>query len=161
MTNDRTGVSDDEVMTLLRTALGALPADVPASDDPPAPLFDGAKWVHDWLNMEAELAEITFDSTDDVELAGVRSTSALRELTFVSDATTIEIEIEPGPRTVDITGTIDPPVEGRVQLVVGGEVFADDIDDRGSFAVTGVVHGTVLAWVDTPSGTVRLGSFEI
>ena len=160
------GLSSDERETfdLLRRALASLPSDVlPSADDAEAPasVIEGAAWVHDWLTMEAELAELTFDSVDQLELAGVRSTGALRELTFVSDAFTIEIEIEPGARTVDVSGTITPPVSGRLQLVVGGEIYAGEIDGRGAFAITAVPHGTVLALVDTTHGKIRLGSFEV
>lgn len=156
--------SDDrEMVDLLRRALATLPSDVlPSGDEaePPPAVIDGAAWVHDWLTMEAELAELTFDSVDELELAGVRSTAALRELTFVSDAFTIEIEIEPGARTVEVSGTITPPVAGRLQLVVGGEIYAGEIVD-GAFAITALPHGTVLALVDTAQGKIRLGSFEV
>jgi hypothetical protein len=155
---------DLEMVDLLRRALAALPSDLlPSADDaePPASVIDGAAWVHDWLTMEAELAELTFDSIDQLELAGVRSTGALRELTFVSDAFTIEIEIEPGARTVEVSGSITPPVGGRLQLVIGGEIYAGEIDDRGAFAIAAVPHGTVIALVDTAHGKIRLGSFEV
>ncbi len=158
------GPDDREMVDLLRFALLSLPSDLlPSADDaePPASVIEGAGWVHDWLTMEAELAELTFDSVDQLELAGVRSTGALRELTFVSDAFTIEIEIEPGARTVEVSGTITPPVTGRLQLVVGGEIYAGEIDDRGAFAIGAVPHGTVLALVDTAQGKIRLGSFEV
>lgn len=160
---DRELSADDrELISLLRGALGALPTDLlPSADEPPAAVLDGAAWVHDWLTMEAELAELTFDSVESRELAGVRSTGSLRELTFVSDAFTIEIEIEPGARTVVVSGTITPPVTGRLQLVVGGEIYAGEIDTHGSFALAAVPHGTVLALVDTGQGKIRLGSFEV
>ncbi|HWL43639.1 MAG TPA: hypothetical protein VNQ73_11895 [Ilumatobacter sp.] len=162
--DDQLEAHDQDVLDLLRAALAALPADVASDGDdaePPAAVLSGALWVHDWLNMEAELAELTFDSTEDRELAGVRSMGALRELTFVSGDYTIEIEIEPGARTVEVSGTIAPLVAGRLQLVVGGEIYAGPIDDRGAFVVTAVPHGTVLALVDTTHGKIRLGSFEV
>lgn len=153
----------DEVDTLdlLRRALATLPGEVAPDEEPPASVLDGAGWVHDWLTMEAELAELTFDSTEDRELAGVRTLGALRELTFVSGSTTIEIEIEPGARYVEVSGTITPPVHGRVQLVVGGELFNGEVADDGTFAVHAVPHGTALAMIDTPMGKIRLGSFEL
>lgn len=158
------GPEDLETIGLLRRALGELPSDLlPAADDaePPGSLLDGAVWIHDWLTMEAELAELTFDSVERPELAGVRSTGSLRELTFVSDASTIEIEIEPGSRSSGVSGTITPPVAGRVQLVVGAEIYAGDIDHHGGFTIPAVPHGTVLAMIDTTNGKIRLGSFEL
>lgn len=154
--------TDDELVVLVRQSLGSLPQPVAPADDPvPASVLDGALWVHEWLNMDAELAELTFDSADDRRLAGVRSAGSLRELTFVTDTYTLDVEIEPGPRTVVVSGTIDPPVAGSVQLVVGGEVFAAEIDDHGAYVIRDVTPGTVLAFVETPDGKIRLGAFEI
>lgn len=162
MTIDPTDLGDDEILNLLRRSLGGLAVARPYEDDRlPDSVLEGAKWVHEWLNMEAELAELTFDSSDNLELAGARSMGPLRELTFVSGHLTIELEIEPGGRTVEISGTIDPPVAGKMQVVVGGEVFGAAIGPDGSFAISGVANGTVLAFVDTPTGKIRLGSFEV
>ena len=152
----------DDTLDLLRRSLGTAPVDlIPADTTPPESVLDGARWVHDWLNMDAELAELTFDSTENTELAGIRATGSLRELTFVSGEHTIEIEIEPGRRTVDVSGRIDPSVAGSVQLVVGGEIFAGDIDASGAFTIDGLERGTVLAFVETQQGKIRLGAFEI
>ena len=159
---DHTDDATDEVLDVLRRSLSALPEPtLPADAAAPRSVVDGAKWVHDWLNMDAELAEITFDSDENLALAGTRSMGSLRELTFVSGEYTIEIEIEPGRRTASVSGSIHPPVAGSVQLVVGGEVFAGDVDDSGSFAIESVAHGTVLAFVETSNRKIRLGSFEI
>ncbi len=153
---------DDVLADLLSDSLATLPDGGPPVDDPvPASVRSGALWVHEWLNMDAELAELTFDSAEGRELAGVRSAGSLRELTFVADGYTLELEIEPGPRTALVSGTIDPAADGSVQLVVGGEVFAADIDQHGAYSVHDVAFGTVLAFVETPRGKIRLGAFEI
>ncbi|MEM7339767.1 MAG: hypothetical protein AAF467_14025 [Actinomycetota bacterium] len=161
MTATPSASNDDVVISLLREALQTLPEPADPSDHPPQSVIDGAVWVHDWLNMEADLAELTFDSTSGQELAGIRSDGALRELTFVSGQHTIEVEIQPGPRTVVVSGTVEPATPGVMQLVVGGQVFADDLDSSGSFEVSGVARGTVLAFIEMPGGKIRLGSFEV
>lgn len=161
MIDDSLIAGDDDLLALLHDALASIPEPSDPADMPPPSVVEGARWVHDWLNMEAELAELTYDSTGDRELAGVRSTGSLRELTFVSDGRTIRLSLEPGHRTVTVVGTVEPPAAGRMQLVVGGEVFSGDIDPIGEFVVDGVAHGTVLAFVDTDGGKVRLGAFEL
>lgn len=163
MTNDgATANADDHTHDLLQRSLQMASFDlVPADTEPPDSVLDGARWVHDWINMEAELAELTFDSTEDLDLAGIRASGSLRELTFVSGEHTIDIEIEPGARTVGVSGSIDPSVRGMVQLVVGGEVFAGDVDESGAFSIDGIAHGTALAFVEIPAGKIRLGAFEI
>lgn len=150
-----------DLVETLRRALDAFPDRSLDIAEPPASVIEGAKWVHEWRNMDAELAELTFDSTEGLELAGFRSTGSLRELTFVSGQHSIEIEIEPGPRTVTLHGTVEPPVVGSMQIVVGGEVFTGELDESGAFTIEGVAPGTVLAFVDTPGGKIRLGSFEV
>lgn len=152
--------SDDDLVDLLRQTLDVLPA-ATDPDPPPSSVIEGARWVHEWLTMEAELAELTFDSDHRRELAGVRSTGSLRELTFVTGDHTIEVEIEAGPRTVKVSGTIEPPLDGSMQLVVGGEIFSSNIDRNGVFAVHGVAPGTVLAYIETRDDKIRLGAFEI
>lgn len=161
MTDDSLIAGDDDVLALLHDALSSIPQPSDPADVPPSSVVEGARWVHDWLNMDAELAELTFDSTDDRELSGVRSIGSLRELTFVSDGRTIRLSLEPGHRTVTVVGTVEPPTAGRMQLVVGGEVFSGLIDPEGEFTVDGVARGTVLAFVDTDGGKVRLGAFEV
>ncbi|MCP3988174.1 MAG: hypothetical protein GY724_03805 [Actinomycetia bacterium] len=161
VTTEHPNANDDMAISLLREALQALPMVIDPSEHPPATVIDGATWVHDWLNMEAELAELTFDSTADLGLAGVRSDGTLRELTFVSGQHTVEIEIESAGRTVIISGAVEPPTPGAMQLVVGGQVYADNLDSAGSFEVNGVARGTVLAFIETPSSKIRLGSFEV
>lgn len=147
---------------LLRAALDSLPlGSIPADEPPPASVLAGARWVHEFLTMDAELAELTFDSSVDGELAGVRADSALRELTFVAAGRTIEIEIEPSHRGTVISGTIDPPLTGELQIVVGGVLHAAPFDDDGACSLDAVPHGTLLAFVDTPDGKIRLGAFEV
>jgi hypothetical protein len=149
------------MLAALTEVLNSLPTVADPDDRPPATVQEGALWVHDWINMEADLAELTFDSQHQPELAGTRASSSLRELTFVGEAYTVEMEIEPGPRTMLVSGTIEPPTAGTVQLIVGGEVFGGPISDAGAFTITDVAEGTALAFVETASGKVRLGSFEL
>ena len=164
MTTPRPTWQDDDeaIAELLSDTLATLPPGPAPADDPvPTAVREGALWVHEWLNMDAELAELTFDSAEGRELAGVRSTGSLRELTFVADGYTLELEIEPGPRTALVSGTIDPATDGSVQLVIGGEIFAADIDQHGAYSIRDVALGTVLAFVETAGGKIRLGAFEI
>lgn len=164
-------MNDDEMMSenaegmlqLLRQSLGDLPVDlIPADTPPPLDLIENSKFVHDWYNMDAELAEIEFDSSVDRQLAGVRSAGgSLRELTFVAAGRRVEVEIEPGPNSACISGRIEPPGTGSLQLVVGGEVFRGDVKPDGTFVIDDVSFGTALAFIDSDDGRIRLGAFGI
>lgn len=151
-----------ELLRVLRSALRSVPdLKDPAMETAPASVLEGARWVHDWHNMDADLARLAFDSHESLELAGVRSASSLRQLTFVSDDHEIAIDIEPGPSGVSLTGTVTPVVDGNVEILVGGIAHRGTIDDLGAFVLDNVDHGTALAFVTTVDQTIRLGSFEL
>lgn len=153
--------SDEDMLTLLRSAfVGLTPGAVPADAEPPRSVLEGALWVHQWHNMESELAELTYDSSVQSPV-GVRSGSSLRQLTFRSGDRSIEMAVEPAGRSVVVSGEINPPLTGTVQLLVGGEMFVADIDPSGSFIVEDVPFGTVLAFIATTGIKIRLGAFEV
>lgn len=157
-----TSVEEQQLLDVLGTALRSLPNPrVPRTDTAPESLIEGALWVHDWLNIDAEIAELTFDSHVGGELFTVRSTASLRWLAFVSDDHRIELEVEPGERTVGFSGQVIPVVEGSVELLVGGHLYRGEIDAHGAFVIDGVIPGTVLAFVATSGRKIRLGSFEV
>ncbi len=160
MTNDPV-TSDDDMLALLRSAFrGFTPGTVPADAEPPPSLLEGSLWVHQWHNMESELAELTYDSSVQSPVS-VRSGSSLRQLTFRSGDRSIEMAIEPAGRSVVVSGEISPPLIGTMQLLVGGEMFVAEIDPSGSFIVEDVPFGTVLAFVATTGMKIRLGAFEV
>lgn len=162
MTLDKRGdITEDETFDLLSASLQQLPTVASPDDEPPAAVVSGAMWVHQWLTMDAELAELTFDSNHEPELAGVRSSGHLRELTFVSGEYTIEIQIEMGPRRALVSGTIDPPAAADLELLVSGEVFSGSAGEGGAFLIEDVPSGTVLAFFTVSDRKIRLGSFEI
>ena len=152
----------EETFTLLQSALSTLPEVAPAdAAAPPESVIEGARWVHDWINMDAELAQLTHDSLVDRELVAVRSSTSLRHITFSTDTCEIEIEVEPAEHGVSMTGTVSPPMAGTVQAVIGSVSHQGTIDDLGTFLIDNVNHGVVMAFIATESGTIRLGSFEV
>lgn len=155
-------MSDDELESRLRLSLRSLPADLlPGDSKPPESLIAGARWIHDWHNMDAELAAITFDSWSEASVT-VRSSGSLRELTLEVGRYTIELEIEPdGARSADLSGLISPAVDGTLRLLSGGREVTVSIEAGGSFVAERVPAGTVLAYVETPEATFRLPAFEI
>lgn len=163
-TNDPQLPSDEELdqtLELLKAALRTLPTALGVPVDAPKSVLEGARWVHDWVNLDAELARLTHDSSLDRSMASVRATGALRHVTFSAEKYEIEIEIESAERGVSMTGTVSPPASGTVQAVVGGISHRGQIDDLGTFLIDNVNHGVVMAYISTDSGTIRLGSFEV
>lgn len=152
----------EETFAILRAALSSLPEPASFGGEPaPKAVLDGARSVHEWVNMDAELARLTHDSSLDASLVTVRSGTALRHITFECEDYEIQIEIEPSERGVLMTGTVSPPTLGTVQAVIGGISYQGAIDEFGTFLIDDANHGVVMAYINTEHGTIRLGSFEL
>jgi len=109
--------------------LGALREAVRARQQVPDEFVAVGKSSFAWHNIDAELAELTYDSIRDVaDAVGVRTEAAsIRALTFTSARLTIEIEV-----TQDaLVGQIVPGQSAvvKIRFRSGGEadVTADDI----------------------------------
>jgi hypothetical protein len=125
---------DEELLAVLRQALAERQA-------VPPEFVEAAKNAFAWHNIDAELAELTYDSSRDAELApSTRAeTASIRALTFTSAHLTIELEV-----THDsLLGQIVPAQPGtiKVQLRDGAEstVPADRI---GRFTIRPMPTGT-------------------
>jgi hypothetical protein len=124
---------DEELLAALRQALAERQA-------VPPEFVEAAKNAFAWHNIDAELAELTYDSSRDAESApSTRAeTASIRALTFTSAHLTIELEV-----THDsLLGQIVPAQPGtiKVQLRDGAEstVPADEI---GRFTVRPIPAG--------------------
>ncbi|MDF5756971.1 hypothetical protein [Spongiactinospora sp. TRM90649] len=121
--------SDEELLARLGAALRA-------ADSVPRDFVEAAKTAFAWHNIDAELAELAYDSEfqDERTLALTRAadSAALRALTFVSPELTIEIEV-----TEDtLLGQLVPPQPGRIHLhVEAGQVCEAAVDEIGFFAI--------------------------
>lgn len=96
-------VTLDRLEALLRDALTA-------ADPVPERVRDGARAALSWATIDAELAELTFDSL--LDRGGVRGVDVARQLTFEHD----DIELE-----LIMT---DARVNGLVGQVIGEQVLA-------------------------------------
>lgn len=124
---------DEELLAALRQALAERQA-------VPAAFVAAAKNAFTWHNIDAELAELTYDSSRDAEAASSTraETASIRALTFTSAHLTIELEV-----THDsLLGQVVPPQPAtiRVQPRDGTEttVSADEI---GCFAIRPIPAG--------------------
>jgi hypothetical protein len=125
---------DEELLAALRQALAERQA-------VPPEFVEAAKNAFAWHNIDAELAELTYDSSRDAEPA--RSTRAetasIRALTFTSAHLTIELEV-----THDsLLGQIVPAQPGsvKVQLRDGAETTVP-ADGIGRFTIRPMPAGT-------------------
>jgi hypothetical protein len=147
-------VRDDELLAELRALFSQI--------DPPAPaLLEQAQMAFSWRTIDAELADLAYDSAADLEvLAGVRDGAVLgsgpRLLGFGTEAggddlaVEIEISLERGRPT--LIGQLMPPTAATVAV----QCFGADrgtapvvpADDLGRFRVDAVPSGPVRLRID-------------
>ena len=97
----RSMITDDDLLDLLGRAIDA-------ADPVPDRVLDGARAAFTWRTIDTELAELVFDSTQ--ELAGVRAAEANRQVTFRAPGVEIEVMViengtRPSGRSARSTGS--------------------------------------------------------
>jgi hypothetical protein len=139
---------DEELLTALRHALYSRSA-------VPAEFVDSGKQAFAWRNIDAELAELTYDSETNAEYAlSTRAEAAsIRALTFTSARLTIELEIVGDA----LLGQIVPgqPAAITVQPKVGASAILD-ADDIGRFSIQPLPAGLFRLHCRTATGIETL-----
>jgi hypothetical protein len=119
---------DDELLEALGEALRA-------REQVPEWFVETGKNAYAWHNIDAELAQLTYDSDSDRDrdlVTAVRSeTASIRALTFTSARLSIELEVGEG----SLLGQIIPPRAGTVETHTRAGVTTSPVDEIGSFAV--------------------------
>ena len=132
--------------------LAALGEAIRARDTVPARFIEAAKNAYAWHNIDAELAELTYDSSRDESLsAAVRSENAsIRALAFTSAHFSIELEV-----TEDsLVGQIIPPREGTIEAQTGaGATAATPVDKMGFFSTEPIPASPFRLHYRTAEGT--------
>ena len=125
--------------------LDALRAALTTTDAVPDEVVAAAKASFTWRTIDAELAELSYDSLLVGELAGTRGEAETRTLSFEFGAVGIEIEIETDGPARRLVGQIAPGVPESIEVhhVSGGEPLVIGPDRHGRFSLTGVERGAV------------------
>ena len=119
---------DEQLMAALGEAMRAREA-VPAS------FIQTGKNAYAWHNIDAELAQLTYDSASDLGLAAaVRSeTATIRALTFTSDHLSIEVEVTEDSLVGQVVPVRAGTIEVQAKEAVTGTIPVDEV---GCFAVS-------------------------
>ena len=122
----RDAMHDEQLLELLREAMKARQA-------VPAHFVETAKNAYAWHNIDAELAQLTYDSQADTEpLAFVRSeTASIRSLTFTSAHLSLELEVGKD----SLLGQVIPPQAGTLETYTKAGLTTSPVDESGYFAV--------------------------
>jgi hypothetical protein len=132
----RDDIDDDEGLAALRDddkLLAALREALSASEAVPAWFVETGKNAYAWHNIDAELAQLTYDSFSDQRMAtATRSeTASIRALTFTSANLSMELEVSED----SLLGQIIPPRAGMLEIHTKTGVITTSVDEIGCFAV--------------------------
>ena len=113
--------------------LAALGEAIRAREEVPEWFVETGKNAYAWHNIDAELAQLTYDSDNDRDaVAAVRSEAAsIRALTFTSARLSIELEVTDG----SLVGQIIPPRAGTLEVHTRAGVTSLPVDEIGSFVL--------------------------
>lgn len=143
------GLSDDRLVEELRRAAGRF-------DPVPAIVDAAARAAYTWRTIDAELAQLTWDSADREDaLAGVRGVGTARLLTFETPAIVVDVEVTETGDVRRLLGQVQGALQGPVSLELrhAGGVTPVDIDDLGRFVAEGVRAGAVSLRCRCPSAS--------
>jgi hypothetical protein len=128
---------DDELLAALgdEQLLAALGEALRARQEVPEWFVETGKNAYAWHNIDAELAQLTYDSHSDAgraRAAAVRSEAAsIRALTFTSARLSIELEVA----SDSLLGQIIPPRAGTLEVHTTAGVTSSPVDEIGCFVV--------------------------
>ena len=131
--------------------LAALGEAVKARQAVPEWFVETGKNAYAWHNIDAELAQLTYDSDGDRGVAAaVRSEAAsIRALTFTSARLSIAL----GVASDSLLGQIIPAQPGTLEVHTTGGVTSSPMDEIGCFAVTPIPANPFRLRCRTEDGT--------
>jgi hypothetical protein len=124
---------DDQLLELVGRALRAV-------EPVPEHVITGALAAWTWRTIDAELAELVFDSA--AELTGVRSEDTARQVTFQAPGVEIEVMVV-DDAVRRIVGQLVPGAEMTIELHGGDRVLTTRSDHLGRFGFDEVLSGPV------------------
>ena len=134
---------DDTLMDALREALRAREA-------VPTWFVETGKSAYAWHNIDAELAQLTYDSERDQRMVTTTrsETASIRALTFTSARLSIELEVSED----SLLGQILPPQAGTLEIHTTTGIDNTTVDEIGIFAVEPIPNGSFRLRYRTPNG---------
>lgn len=114
-----------------------------ASLDPvPPELLRAAADAFSWRTVDAELAELVYDSLlDQAGPSLVRGPQDRRLLSFQAGAVTIDLQVTRKGSARDLIGQLAPPQQASIEIRAGSGIVTVDADELGRFRAGSVPAG--------------------
>ncbi len=113
-------------------------------DSVPAVLLEEAEGALAWRTIDADLAELAFDSlVDQDEAALVRGIQQGRMLSFRASSLTIEVEVTGTRASRRLVGQLVPARRGSVDIRQGESVVTVEADELGRFSADSLQAGPI------------------
>jgi hypothetical protein len=113
-------------------------------DPVPPGLVEAGVGAFAWRTIDADLAELVFDSlVDQDEAALVRGDQPGRLLSFRAPALTIEVEVTGTGPSRQLMGQLMPPQRGEVDIRYGDSTTTVEADELGRFSAGPLPAGPV------------------
>jgi hypothetical protein len=145
VTEFTTTPEDARILARLREGLAQ-------SEPVPSDVTEFARAAFGWRNIDAELAELDFDSIDEEIPSGVRSTGTARMISFQAGQWMLDIEFDEGSGR--LIGQISPESTFTVELHTSGALFTVESDELGRFSAEGIAPGPLSLVLRFPDRSV-------
>lgn len=132
MSDEKRELGEERLIADLRSGIDE-------ADPMPTDVDEFARAAFAWRNVDTELAEIAYDSTDVGALDHVRSTASARMVTFESAHWSIDIEYHEEDRR--LSGQVAPITRAEVELRLVGSSRSSSTDETGRFSFDDVSPG--------------------
>ena len=132
--------------------LAALKESLRARQAVPPEFVEAGHSAYAWHNIDAELAQLTYDSTRDQDaVPSMRSeTASIRALTFTSAHVTIELEVSGD----SLLGQVIPAQQGTIEIQTrAGAIATTQVDEVGCFAIHPIPASPFRLHCHTVDGT--------
>jgi hypothetical protein len=108
-------------------------------DPVPSRLLEGAIVAYSWRTVDADLAELVFDSLAESAVVAVRGGDQPRLVTFRTQDLTVELELSDDR----LVGRVEPAGPASVGIQQGARTVAVPADTLGRFATSDLTRGAL------------------